>query len=185
VAHCRDGGRPTWRPLIGVVLPPLWHQGHKGMPRTGARGNYPRTAAEGLRLRWPHGPVGRAGVVGASEMATGVVVGSAVIPVCAARSSPSRGLTQHLASPRAHPKPGPTPQTRGNASWASAVAPRVVWCRSPRPRFDDGPGRRLSGAPVPEVGLGGDPGDGKGRLQERRLQVQRKSDARRWASSSS
>jgi RNA-directed DNA polymerase len=40
------------------------------------------------------------------------VVGSAVIPVCAARSSPSRGLTQHLASPLAHPKPGPAPPTR-------------------------------------------------------------------------
>jgi hypothetical protein len=60
------------------------------------------------------------------------------------------GLTQHLASPLAHPKPGPT---RGNASWASAVALRVVWCRSPRPRVDDGPGRRLSGAPAQPTGL--------------------------------
>src|ERR1700683_3053176 len=42
MAHCRDGGRPSWRPLIGVVLPPPWHQGHKGMPRTAARGNHPR-----------------------------------------------------------------------------------------------------------------------------------------------
>jgi hypothetical protein len=23
VAHCRDGGRPSWRPVVGVVLPPL------------------------------------------------------------------------------------------------------------------------------------------------------------------
>jgi hypothetical protein len=54
------------------------------MSRTAARGNYPRTAAEGPRLRWRTdglrtSPVGRAGVFGASEMATGVVVGSAVI----------------------------------------------------------------------------------------------------------
>jgi hypothetical protein len=36
MAHLGDGGRPSWRPVIGVVLPPLWHQGHKGqpMPRT-------------------------------------------------------------------------------------------------------------------------------------------------------
>jgi hypothetical protein len=35
MAHSRDGGRPSWRPLIGVVLPPPWHPGHKGqaMPR--------------------------------------------------------------------------------------------------------------------------------------------------------
>jgi hypothetical protein len=31
MAHCRDGGRPSWRPLIGVVLPPLWHRGLKGI----------------------------------------------------------------------------------------------------------------------------------------------------------
>jgi hypothetical protein len=30
LAHSRDGGRPSWRPVIGVVLPPLWHQGHMG-----------------------------------------------------------------------------------------------------------------------------------------------------------
>jgi hypothetical protein len=30
MAHSRDDGRPSWRPVIGVVLPPLWHQGHKG-----------------------------------------------------------------------------------------------------------------------------------------------------------
>jgi hypothetical protein len=63
LAHLGDGGRPSWRRVIGVVLPPLWHRRHKGMPRTGARGNYPRTAAEGLRLRWPHEPrrAGRGG----------------------------------------------------------------------------------------------------------------------------
>jgi hypothetical protein len=31
MAHCRDGGRPSWRPVVGV-LPPLWHQGHNGQP---------------------------------------------------------------------------------------------------------------------------------------------------------
>jgi hypothetical protein len=32
MAHCRDGGRPSWRPVVGVVLPLLWRQGHKGQP---------------------------------------------------------------------------------------------------------------------------------------------------------
>jgi hypothetical protein len=45
LAHTGDGRRPSWRPVIGVVLPPLWHQGHKGQPMP----HYPRTAAEGLR----------------------------------------------------------------------------------------------------------------------------------------
>jgi hypothetical protein len=50
LAHCRDGGRPSWRPVVEVVLPPLWHQGHRGQPmRRTAAGNYPRTAAEGPR----------------------------------------------------------------------------------------------------------------------------------------
>jgi hypothetical protein len=54
------------------------------MPRTAAgSGNYPRTSAEGLQ--WPHRRATReprrgATVVGASEMATDVVVGLAVIP---------------------------------------------------------------------------------------------------------
>jgi hypothetical protein len=36
LAHSRDGGRPRWRPVVGAVLPPLWHRGHTGqpMPRT-------------------------------------------------------------------------------------------------------------------------------------------------------
>jgi hypothetical protein len=55
MAHSRDGGRPSWRPVLGVVLPPLWHQGHKGNLCPGLpRGNYRRTAAEGPRPRWPH-----------------------------------------------------------------------------------------------------------------------------------
>ncbi len=29
LALSRDGGRPHWRPVVGVVLPLLWHQGHK------------------------------------------------------------------------------------------------------------------------------------------------------------
>jgi hypothetical protein len=32
----RDGGRPGWRPVIGVVPPPLWHQGHKRQPTPAA-----------------------------------------------------------------------------------------------------------------------------------------------------
>jgi hypothetical protein len=74
LAHLGDGGRPSWRPLIGVVLPPLWHQGHKGYA----------PVCRGVIIPGPvaaRAPVGRAGVVGASEMATGVVVGSAVILV--------------------------------------------------------------------------------------------------------
>jgi hypothetical protein len=70
LAHSRDGGRPSWRPVIGVVLPPLWHQGHKGqpMPRTAARGNYPRDRGTGPQapVAAPE-PVGRAGVVAASD----------------------------------------------------------------------------------------------------------------------
>jgi hypothetical protein len=51
-------------------------------PRTAAEGSRLRSRTEGLRTR----PIGSAGVVGASDMATGVVVGSAVIlaPVVAA-----------------------------------------------------------------------------------------------------
>jgi hypothetical protein len=30
MAHLGDGGRPSWRPVVGVVLPPLSHQSHKG-----------------------------------------------------------------------------------------------------------------------------------------------------------
>jgi hypothetical protein len=26
MAHCRDGGRPSRRPVVEVVLPPLWHR---------------------------------------------------------------------------------------------------------------------------------------------------------------
>jgi hypothetical protein len=93
VAHFGDGGRPSWRPLIGVVLPPLWHQGHGATYAPDCHGgNYPRTAAEapgsggrtdGLRTS----PRREGRVVGASEMATGVVVGSAMI--LAPASSPT------------------------------------------------------------------------------------------------
>jgi hypothetical protein len=31
VAHLGDGGRLGWRPLIGVVLPPLWHHRHRAL----------------------------------------------------------------------------------------------------------------------------------------------------------
>jgi hypothetical protein len=86
VAHCRDGGLSSWRPVTGIVLPPLWHQGHKTqpMPRTRRGGQLPQDRGkrtpgsggrtDGLRKR----PAGR--VVGASEMATGGVVRSAAIP---------------------------------------------------------------------------------------------------------
>jgi hypothetical protein len=55
------------------------------MPRTAAGGNYPRTAAE---VAAPTGSVGRAGLVAASEIATGVVVGSAVILAPASARGP-------------------------------------------------------------------------------------------------
>jgi hypothetical protein len=56
LAHSGDDGGPSWRPVIGVVLPPLWHQGHKGqpMPRTAAGAITPGPRPEGPRLRWPH-----------------------------------------------------------------------------------------------------------------------------------
>ena len=56
VAHSGDDGGPSWRPVIKVVLPPLWHQGHKGqpMPRTAAGAITPGPRPEGPRLRWPH-----------------------------------------------------------------------------------------------------------------------------------
>jgi hypothetical protein len=61
LAHSRDGGRPSWPPVIGVVLPPLWHQGHsaqdlppgaiiKREPRSDPQ-NLPRTAVEAPRNR--------------------------------------------------------------------------------------------------------------------------------------
>jgi hypothetical protein len=80
MAHSRDARRRLWRPVFGVVLPPLWHQGHKGQPmpqdpRTATEAPGPGGRTGGLRTI----PVGRAGMVGASEMATGVVVGSAAI----------------------------------------------------------------------------------------------------------
>jgi hypothetical protein len=71
LAHSRDGGRLGWRPVIGVVLPPLWHQGHKGNAPDCRGGQLPQDRGRGGRT------VGRPGVVGASAMATGVVVGSA------------------------------------------------------------------------------------------------------------
>jgi hypothetical protein len=89
VAHLGDGGRPSWRRVVGVVLPPVWHQGHKGqsVPRTQDRGRGPQGSGgrtDGLRAR---APVGRAGVVAASEMATDAVVGS-----------PRRRATESLAA---------------------------------------------------------------------------------------
>jgi hypothetical protein len=38
----------SWGPVVGVVLPPLWHQGHKGqpMPRTAA-GQRPQDRGRG------------------------------------------------------------------------------------------------------------------------------------------
>jgi hypothetical protein len=100
-----DGGRPSWRPVVGVILPPLWHQDHRGqpVPRTAAEGNYPRTAAEdprsdggtdGVRTS----PVGRTGVVGASDMATGLVVESAMIPGLRGEVVTVVGLTQYLVA---------------------------------------------------------------------------------------
>ena len=83
MAHLGDGGRPSWRPLIGVVLPPLWHQGHKGNAPDCRGGQLPQDRGRGGRT------VGRPGVVGASEMATGVVVGSAVILAPASPPHPS------------------------------------------------------------------------------------------------
>jgi hypothetical protein len=43
LAHLGDGSRPSWRPLIGVVLPALSRLGHKGrpVPRMAVGGNYP------------------------------------------------------------------------------------------------------------------------------------------------
>jgi hypothetical protein len=64
LAHLGDGGRPSWRPLIGVVLPPLWHQGQKGQPT-------PRTRSIAAPTGSARAPSGGAGVFGASEMATG------------------------------------------------------------------------------------------------------------------
>jgi hypothetical protein len=64
-AHCRDRGRPSWRPVIGVVLPSLRHQGHKQqpMPRE-CRQRWPPTSPQATRprhrssdaARGPHGP---------------------------------------------------------------------------------------------------------------------------------
>jgi hypothetical protein len=84
LSHLGDGGRLSWRPVVGVVLPPLWHKATRGslcpgLPR-GPMTPGPRQRASSGRtdgLRTSH--VGRAGVVGASDMATDVVVGSAVI----------------------------------------------------------------------------------------------------------
>jgi len=88
-------------------------------------------------------------VVGASDMSTGVVVGSAVIPVCAARSSPSRGLSQHLASPRA------------NSSWVSrraAEGPRrghaSVLVRIAAGRLRMGPAELVAGVSLWAPGCG-------------------------------
>jgi hypothetical protein len=65
-----DGGRPSWRRVVGVVLPPVWHQGHKGqsVPRVEDRGRGPQGPVAAPRgapqPRW------EGGVVRASEMAT-------------------------------------------------------------------------------------------------------------------
>jgi hypothetical protein len=130
---------------------------HCGIRATGAtyalpQGNYPKTAAEGPRLPWPHrrapheprgeGQGGRCQRYGDGRRGG------------AGRDPGLRGEVLTVEGPRvASSEPAGAPEA-GACSWASAVALRVVWCRSPRPRVDDGPGRRLSGAPVPEVGRG-------------------------------
>jgi hypothetical protein len=53
LARCGDDRRPSWRPLIEVVLPPLWHHGlpqgsndlrtAQRAPRSGGRADEPRT----------------------------------------------------------------------------------------------------------------------------------------------
>jgi hypothetical protein len=69
LAHLGDGGRPSWRPLIGVVLPPLWHQGHKGatyapdrcagqLPQDRGRGPQAPVAAPTGSARAPSGGPG-------------------------------------------------------------------------------------------------------------------------------
>jgi hypothetical protein len=74
MAHCRDGGRPSWRPVVEVVPPPLWHQGHTLCPELEA---IPRNApgfaggrTDGLLTRSGGFGIalGRAGLFGASEM---------------------------------------------------------------------------------------------------------------------
>jgi hypothetical protein len=36
LGHSRDGGRPSWRPVVEVVLSPLWHQGANLCPGSAA-----------------------------------------------------------------------------------------------------------------------------------------------------
>jgi hypothetical protein len=89
LAHSRDGGRPSWQPVIGVVLQPLWHQGHKGQPMP----QDPRTATEapgsggrthGLRTRpggysLPSAIVGRPAA--SRKAADEVAAGGQMVPV--------------------------------------------------------------------------------------------------------
>jgi hypothetical protein len=109
------GGSGYWGSSAATVAP-----GHKGQP-------VPRTAAgaitPGPRQRAPcsggrtnglrTGPVGRAGVVGASEMATGGLVGSTVI-----------------LAPTSSPPLGPENAQASQAPEPAVLAPAVPWALS-------------------------------------------------------
>jgi hypothetical protein len=74
-----NSGRPSWRPVVEVVLSPLWHQGHKGVTYAPDRraGQLPQDRGRGPQapVAAPTGsatsPVGRAGVIGAARWRRG------------------------------------------------------------------------------------------------------------------
>jgi hypothetical protein len=96
LAHLGDGSRPSWRPLIGVVLPALSRLGHKGrpVPRMAVGGNYPnrilaQSPARATRSGHDHGFVQAGGQAdfltrGRFERAHVLVIGTIGVPRFAA-----------------------------------------------------------------------------------------------------
>jgi hypothetical protein len=116
LAHCLYGSRPSWRPVVGVVLPPLW------------------TAEEGPGSGGRTSPIARARVVGASEMATGVVVGAAVILPPGRR----RGLSPRRSPALEEASVLDAPPPRYGGCWWDLGVGRLFGGRRPRNPMDGG-----------------------------------------------
>jgi|HubBroStandDraft_4_1064222.scaffolds.fasta_scaffold71908_2 hypothetical protein len=53
LAHLGDGGRPSWRRVVVVVLPPLWHQRHRGNLCPGPRTAPPGSGGRARQMQSP------------------------------------------------------------------------------------------------------------------------------------
>jgi hypothetical protein len=126
LAHLGDGGRPNWRPLIGVVLPPLWHQGHRGTLCPGSPAGAIRTAqrapGSGGRTDWhqrrvpgvPYGlPGAILGVVNAWAASTGATGTVREVGLAAAAATRNSHRAARLPAFRSQPIQGCPIHTKG------------------------------------------------------------------------